>query len=104
DTQLRLTLAQFYYGTNKRTELVTLLNQMKGDLKQFPNAYFQSGDFYLRVNNVDDAVKEYEEGIRKDPSRKNTYLKHEIDAYVRSGKTATAYEKNELILKNDPKD
>jgi tetratricopeptide (TPR) repeat protein len=104
DPQLRLTLAQFYYGTNKRTELVALLNEMKGDLKQFPNAYFQSGDFYLRVNNVDESIKQYEEGIQKDPSRKNTYLKHEIEAYVRSGKTNAAYDKNELILKSDPKD
>ena len=104
DTQLRLALARFYYGTNKPTELVALLNQMKADIKQFPNAYFQSGDFYLRVNNLDESIKQYEEGIRKDPSRKNTYLKREIEAYVRSGKTALAYEKNELILKNDPKD
>ena len=77
---------------------------MKGDLKQFPNAYLQSGDFYLRVNAVDEAIKQYEEGIQKDPSRKNTYLKHEIEAYVRSGKADLAYDKNELILKNDPKD
>jgi tetratricopeptide (TPR) repeat protein len=104
DTQLRLTLARFYYATGKNAELVALMNQMKGDLKQFPNAYFQSGDFYLRVNNVDEAIKQYEEGIRKDPSRRNTYLKHEIEAYVRSGKPSLAYDKNELILKNDPKD
>jgi tetratricopeptide (TPR) repeat protein len=104
DTQLRLTLAQFYYGTNKRTELVTLLNQMKGDLKQFPDAYFQSGDFYLRVGSFDEAVKQYEEGIQKDSARKNTYLKHEIEAYVRAGKPLLAREKNDLILKNDSKD
>jgi tetratricopeptide (TPR) repeat protein len=104
DTQLRLTLARFYYASSKRPELVALLNEMKGDLKQFPNAYFQSGDFYLRVNSLDEAIKQYEEGIQKDPSRRNAYLKHEIEAYVRSGKTTLAYEKNELILKNDPKD
>jgi tetratricopeptide (TPR) repeat protein len=104
DTRLRLTLAQFYYGTNKRTELVALINQMKSDLKQFPDAYLQSGDFYLRVNSVDEAIKQYDEGIQKDPSRKNLYLKHEIDAYIRTGKTNLAYDKNELILKNDPKD
>jgi tetratricopeptide (TPR) repeat protein len=104
DTQLRLTLAQFYFGTNNRTQLVTLLNQMKGDLKEFPDAYFQSGDFYLRVNSVGEAVKQYEEGIQKDPSRRNTYLKHEIEAYVRAGKTNLAFDKNEQILKNDPKD
>ncbi|HEX4138215.1 MAG TPA: tetratricopeptide repeat protein [Bryobacteraceae bacterium] len=104
DPQLRLTLAQFYYGTNKRPELVALLNQMKGNLKQFPNAYLQSGDFYLRVKDIDNALKQYEEGIQKDSGRKNVYLKHEIEAYVVSGKTALAYDKNEQILKNDPKD
>jgi len=104
DTQLRLTLAQFYFATNNRAALVALLNQMKGDLKRFPDAYFQTGDFYLRANNLDEAVKQYEEGIQKDSSRKNTYLKHEIEAYVRSGKSTQAFEKNEQILKNDPKD
>ena len=104
DTQLRLTLARFYFAANKRTELVALLNQMKSDLKLFPDAYFQSGDFYLRVNDLDDAIKQYEEGIQKDPSRRNTYLKHEIEGYVRAGRTNLAFEKNESILKNDPKD
>lgn len=104
DTQLRLTLAQFYYGTGKRDQLVNQLNLMKADLKQFPNAYFQAGDFYLRVNSVDEAIKQYEEGIQKDPSHRNTYLKHEIEAYIRTGKTNLAYQKNEQILKDDPKD
>jgi tetratricopeptide (TPR) repeat protein len=104
DPQLRLTLAQFYYGTKKRPELVALLNEMKGDLKEFPDAYLQSGDFYLRTGSFDDAVKQYEEGIGKDSARKNTYLKREIEVYVRSGKTNLARDKNELILKNDPKD
>ena len=77
---------------------------MKGDLKLFPDAYFQSGDFYLRVGSFDEAVKQYEEGIQKDSSRKNTYLKHEIEAYVRAGKPNLAREKNDLILKSDSKD
>ncbi len=104
DTSLRLTLAQFYFGTNRRDDLVKQLNLMKGDLKNFPNAYFQAGDFYLRVNDLDDAMKQYEEGIQKDASHKNTYLKHEIEAYIRTGKNNLAYDKNEQILKNDPKD
>ncbi len=43
DTQLRLTLAQFYYGTNKRPELVALLNEMKADLKAVPGRLFSIG-------------------------------------------------------------
>jgi tetratricopeptide (TPR) repeat protein len=104
DTPLRLVMAQFYYGTNKRPELVALLNEMKGDLKAFPDAYLQSGDFYLRAGSYDDAVKQFEEGIQKDSSRKTTYLKHEIEAYVRAGKTNLAREKNDQILKIDSKD
>ena len=104
DTQLRLTLAQFYFGTNKRDELIALLNQMKSNLKDFPDAYLQAGDFYLRVNGFDDAVKQYEDGVQKDPERRNTYLKHEIEAYIRQGKPDLAYLKNEAILKNDAKD
>lgn len=104
DTQLRLTLAQYYFGTNKQTELVALLNQMKGDLKQFPNAYFQSGDFYLRVGKFDESIKQYEEGIQKDKDRRNSYLKREEEVYIREGKPNLARDKNELILKSDPKD
>lgn len=104
DPQLRLTLAQYYFGTNKRPELVALLDQMKGDLKEFPNAYFQSGDFYLRVGQYDESIKQYEEGIKKDSSRRNSYLLREEEAYIREGKPAMARDKNDLILKNDPKD
>jgi tetratricopeptide (TPR) repeat protein len=104
NTQMRLTLAQFYFGTNKRDQLLELLNQMKGDLKQFPNAYIEAGDFYARVNSFDDAIKQYEEGIQKDPARKNTYLKLEIQVYVRQGKSDLAFKVNEQVLKNDPKD
>ena len=104
DAQLRLILAQFYYGTNKRDQLVALLGEMKADLKQFPDAYVRAGDFYARVNAPDEAIKQYEEGIKKDPAHKNNYLKNEIQVYIRQGKPADAFKLNEQILKNDPKD
>ncbi len=104
ETNLRLQLAQFYYGTNKREELVALLSSMKKDLKSFPDAYIQSGDFYQRVGQFDDAQKQYEEGIKADPPRKIVYLKHQIETLVRQGKFPDAYAKNDLILKDDPKD
>ncbi len=77
---------------------------MKSNLKDFPDAYLQAGDFYLRVNAYEDAVKQYEDGVQKDSARRNTYLKHEIETYIREGKSDLAYSKNEAILKNDAKD
>jgi tetratricopeptide (TPR) repeat protein len=104
DTQLRLELARFYFATNNRDSLLALLSQMKANLKDFPQAFMQSGDFFLRVNQFDEAVKQYEEGIKKDPGQKTSYLKHEIEAYVRQNKLDLAKAKNEEILKSDPKD
>ena len=104
DVTTRLELARFYLATNKRDDLLKLLNDMKSDLKQFPNAYIQAGDFFLRVNQYDEAIKQYEEGVKKDPDQKLTYMKHEVEVYVRSNRMQLATAKNEEILKLDPKD
>ena len=101
---LRLTLAQFYFATNRKDDLLAMLSQMKNDLKDFPQAYMQAGDFYARVGQFDEAIKQYEEGIQKDPKQKIAYLKHEIEADIRQNKAPVAYAKNEEILKADPKD
>jgi tetratricopeptide (TPR) repeat protein len=102
--QMRLMLAQFYFGTNRRPELTAQLNQMKADLKLFPDAYIQAGDFYLRFASYDEAIKQYREGLDKDPARKNLYLKHVIETFIREGKNAEALKEDEQVLKNDPKD
>jgi tetratricopeptide (TPR) repeat protein len=104
ETLLRLQLAQFYYASNKRTELVALLDAMKKDLKSFPDAYIQAGDFYQRVGQFDEAQKQYDRGIQADSRRKATYLKHEIETLVRQGKFQDARARNEQILKDDSKD
>jgi tetratricopeptide (TPR) repeat protein len=77
---------------------------MKSNLKMFPDAYIQAGDFYLRYANFDEAVKQYQEGLQKDPSRRNIYLKHVIEVYIRQGKNGEALKTDEEVLKNDPKD
>jgi len=104
NAQLRLTLAQYYFGTNKKPELVNLLSDMEKDLKLFPDAYIQAGDFYLRYGNFDEANKQYDAGLQKDQARKNLYLKHEVETYIRAGKNDQALKMDDVILKNDPKD
>ena len=104
DSSMRLTLAQFYYGTNREDALVALLNDMKKDLKQFPDAYLQTGDFYGRIGQYDNALKQYDDGIQKDPNKKNSYLKREIEVFIRENNVVMAQSKNDQILKNDPND
>ena len=80
------------------------MTEMKSNLADFPQAYLQAGDFFVRVGQFDEAIKQYEEGVQKDPKKKNTYLKHEIEAYVRQNKLPQAYARNDEILRSDPKD
>ena len=100
----RLELARYYLATNKRPELLSLLGEMKSNLKDFPQAYVQAGDFYMRVGRFDDAIKEFEEGINKDPKNKINYLKHEVETYIHQSRIDLATAKNEQILKLDAKD
>ena len=104
DSALRLTLARFYFGQQRQGDLIALLGDMKKDLKSFPDAYLQAGSFYVRVSQFDAAIKEYEEGIKNDAGQRNTYLKREIEVYIREGNSTMAQAKNEQILRNDPKD
>jgi len=97
-------LAAHYFANNNRAEGAKVLDSLKANFRDYPQAYFTAGDFYLRVNDGGEAVKQYEEGARKDPSHKLDYQKRIIEAYIHDNKTAQAYEKNLEILKENPKD
>jgi tetratricopeptide (TPR) repeat protein len=103
DTTMRLEMARFYLLTNRRPELIALLTQMKSDLKDFPQAYIQSGDFFMNVGQFDEAVKQFEEGIAKDPKNKVDYLRHEVETYIHANNLQLATAKNDEILKIDSK-
>ncbi len=97
-------LAAHYFATKNRVEGAKVLESLKANFHEYPQAYFTAGDFYLRVNDGSEAVKQYEEGMRKDPAHKVDYQKRIIEAYIHDNKTAQAYEKNLEILKENPKD
>ena len=56
------------------------------------------------ANQFDEAIKQYEEGVKKDPDKKLGYMKHEVEVYVRSNRMQLATAKNDEILKIDSKD
>jgi tetratricopeptide (TPR) repeat protein len=97
-------LAMHYYGQRQRDEMVSVLNQIKSHAKDFDQAYLTVGDFYLRMGDGDSAIREYKEGIQKDPKKKNTYQKRVIEVLMRQGKRPEAAEVNAQILKDTPDD
>jgi tetratricopeptide (TPR) repeat protein len=97
-------LAMHYYSLHRRDDMVGVLQQIKGHAKDFDQAYLTVGDFYLRMGDGDSAIREYKEGITKDPKKKSTYQKRVIEVLMRQGKRQEAAEVNTQILKDDPGD
>jgi tetratricopeptide (TPR) repeat protein len=97
-------LALHYYGQKHHDDMITILSQIKSHAKDFDQAYLTVGDFYLRMGDGDQAIKEYKEGIVKDPKKKSTYQKRVIEVMMRQGKRSDAASINAEILKADPND
>jgi len=98
------TLALHYSLQGRRDDMAAVLQQIKTHAGDFDQAYMVVGDFYLRVGDGDTAIREYKEGMSKDPKRKTTYQKKMIEVYMRQGKKAEAADLNGQILKDDPND
>jgi tetratricopeptide (TPR) repeat protein len=97
-------LAMHYFRLQRRDEMVRVLSEIKTHAKDYDQAYFTVGDFYLRMGDADSAIREYKEGMSKDPSKKTTYQKRVIEVLMRQGKTSEAAEVNAQILKESPGD
>jgi len=97
-------LALHYSMLRRRDDMVAVLQQIKSHAKDFEQAYLVVGDFYLRLGDGDSAVREYREGMQKDPKKKLTYEKRIIETLMRQGKRNEAAEINQAILKEVPDD
>ena len=99
-----LWLAQQYVAEGRRDDMLGVLQQIKAKASDYPTAYFDVGDFYLRVGDGDSAVREYKEGIAKDLKNKVNYEKRIIDVLMRQGKRGEVSTYTAAILKDNPKD
>jgi len=95
----------FHYGAlGRRDDMLNVLGEIKAHAKDFEAVYQVVGDFYYRTGDADSAIREYREGIQKDPKRKSTYQHDIIQVLLRQGKRAEAAELNNEVLKENPKD
>jgi len=97
-------LAQHYSLLRRRDDMLQVLGEIKSHAKDFDRAYLVVGDFYLRLGDGDSAIREYREGITRDPKQKATYQKRIVEVLMRQGKRQDAAEINAQILKDNPND
>lgn len=104
DYGLQTLLAAHYFSVNNRPEMTKVLNNLKSHFKDYPEAFMRAGDFYFRIGDADQAIRQYQEGMSADGAHRVDYQKRMIEVLIRQGKTAQAYEKDLEILKANPKD
>ena len=97
-------LAYHYGMLGHRDDMQAELEQIKSHAKDFDAVYQVVGDFYWRTGDNESALREYRDGIEKDPKHKSSYQHDIIQVYLRQGKRAEAAEVNNEILKANPKD
>src|SRR5262245_12361904 len=101
---LLINLAQHYYSAKRRDEVVRVLDNLKSHSKEYPQAFEQVGGFYFRLGDGAEAIRQYEEGIKVNPSRKVFYQKLIIEVLMAQGKKEDAKKVNDSILASDAKD
>lgn len=100
-----LEMLAYHYGQqNRREDMVNVLQQIKSHANEWDQAYVKVGDFYMVLGDGDSALKEYRDGMAKDPKQKKTYQKRIVEVLMRQGKRTEAAEINSQILKADPED
>jgi tetratricopeptide (TPR) repeat protein len=99
-----LQLAMHYYMTKRQPEMAATLARLTSNPKTYPEGHLEAGDFYLRIRDLDDALKQYDLGQKEDGKNKRTYQKRMVEVLGTEGKHDEATKIVDALLKQDPKD
>jgi len=97
-------LALFYWTQHRRDDMLNALGEIKKHASEYPRAYLDVGEFYYRLRDGDAAIREYNEGIEKDPKHRVDYQKRKIEVLMHQNKRAEAAGINQQILDQNPND
>lgn len=100
----RLDLARHYARVGKTGEMKATLQSLLDDPKDFPEGRLWVGDFYMALRYYDDAVSNYEAGVRSHSTGKEraVYQERIMITKLAQGNTNEASRMAEEILKQDP--
>ncbi len=97
-------LAQHYWRLKQPAEAGRVLERLLRDTTNFPRAYLDVGDFYLKNGNADQAVKFYEAGAGAHPKDRLTYEKRVVQALLLEDNRSVVLERLTTLLREYPED
>ena len=95
-------LADLYYGSNRSTEALALLNRVLKEDPHNPQALTGRGLIELNNKQVDQALADFQEAVKVDPAANGPKLRM-AQAYVAKGNFEQAKATLQTVLQRDPK-
>src|SRR5205823_4851671 len=97
-------LASHYHGVHREQDALKMIEQLKVVGKGTPHLDRIVGSFYMKLGNPDEAIRQFEAGIRTEPKEKNFYRKRIVETLMSERKYTEAGHMTDTVLKDDPKD
>ena len=97
----RLQLARHYFVTRHPEEMSAVLNYVISHPKDFPTAFRDVGNFYVRARDYDQAVETFEQGTRAMPAQGADLKNRMVEVLAIQGKSEEAFRLVESVLKED---
>jgi tetratricopeptide (TPR) repeat protein len=104
DVEAFLQLAFHYNQVKKRAEMQGILQRVLDNRQDFPQARLSVGAFYATLAEREEALRQFQSGLREDPKNNLLYLKAIGDVENGMAKREEAVKAFEEILKVHPKD
>jgi tetratricopeptide (TPR) repeat protein len=100
----RLQLAAHYARLKKRSEMAQTLQPVLDNPKDFPKGRLQVGDFYNFTGASEEALAQYQEGLKSNSPDKLLFQKRAAATLVRLGNRDAAFKMVEAALQEHPAD
>lgn len=97
-------LANFLLIENRFGDAENIIRRVLGDKTTFPNGHQLVGDFYGRARKWDQAIQQYQEGVKSDPKNAVRYQERIVAVYQSSGKRDQALQLAKEIAEKNSKD
>ncbi len=97
-------LGNYLLATNRESEAESLMRKVLDDPKTFPNAHQLVGDFFVRAKKYDDALQQYNAGLKDSPKQALAYQERIIAVNQMMGKNSEALKLAKDIAGKNPKD
>lgn len=96
-------LANYLLATNRFGEGESIMRQVLENKKKIPAAHLLLGDFYLHAKKFDQAIQEYQTGVKEDSKNDIEYQERIIGVYSLTGRRDQALESAKTLASKNPK-